>query len=81
MKIVESVLSLLSRKKCENEADEFANTLFSKMDIDKDGTITEEEFMIYCMDRGLFTPDNSKVRDWKRKTYNDIALRLIRKTV
>ena len=36
--------------------------MFGVMDIDNDGTITEEEFMIYCRDRGLFQDEVSKVK-------------------
>ena len=77
---MESVLSLLARKNCDKEADEFANAVFSGMDIDDDGAITEEEFILYCRDRCVFQGENVKVRNWKIKK-QDLALRVIRNTL
>merc|ERR1712241_1099879 len=60
--IVESILCLLDYKNYKSEADRFAGRLFSGMDIDEDGTITEDEFMIYCRNQGVFAQDRSRRR-------------------
>ena len=80
LKIVESILCLLDHKNYKTEADKFAGRLFTGMDIDEDGTITEDEFMIYCRDQGVFSADNVRLRKWKRRKYNHLAS-VFRKTL
>ena len=77
--IVESILCLLDHKNYKTEADKFAWRLFSGMDIDEDGTITEDEFMIYCREKGVFS-DNVRLRNWKRRKYNHMARKVFRRT-
>ena len=79
--IVESILCLLDHKNYKTEADKFAERLFTGMDIDEDGTITEGEFMIYCRDQGVFTLDNARIRNWKRRKYTHMARRVFRRTL
>ena len=71
---------MLDHKNYKNEADKFAERLFTGMDIDEDGTITEDEFMIYCRDRGVFSLDNVRIRNWKRRKYVK-ASRVFRRTL
>ena len=81
LKIVESILCLLDHKNYKTEADKFAGRLFTGMDIDEDGTITEDEFMIYCMEQGVFSSENVRLRNWKRRKYNRLAGSVFRKTL
>merc|ERR550532_115288 len=75
--IVESILCLLDHKNYKTRADQFAGKLFSGMDIDEDGTITEDEFMIYCRDQGGFALETGRVRNWKRRKYNHMARKVL----
>ena len=79
--IVESILCLLDHKNYKTRADQFAGKLFSGMDIDEDGTITEDEFMIYCRDQGGFALETGRVRNWKRRKYNHMARKVLRRTL
>ena len=63
VKVVRAIFSVFGECKAEKgvSAEDAANGIFSKMDTDKDGFISEAEFIKCCMEESIFNLISNKV--------------------
>ena len=64
VKVVQAIFSVFGECEAGKEvsAEDTANDIFSKMDTDKNGYISEEEFIKCCMEESIFNLFSNKVR-------------------